>query len=279
MFQIAVLRVCLAALAVLLAASALVWLRQVGRLLLRNLKPVALAALLPMAVMLTDFAGEKNTNMPLRAIQPVASQVFSSCGAVTNSNWLAHGAYDAWFRIPATNWWARTADGWLDGVTVFAWCEFRPDIRTTNAYPRPFPQKLSLAPLANWHLLTNHESLATSRESLFWHGVTGSNTLVMTWQDGLYARCATNLVSFQAELFNDGSVAYRYDGSSVATNDFIVPLELPFDRDGDGLENSVDPEPDVAGPDAHGTNAEWYNTVCSNVLAGTRCPPCCGAKA
>ena len=279
-FQIAVLRVCLAALAALAVVSALAGLRRVGRLLLRRLKPFALAALLPMAALLTDFAGEKNTNMPLRVVQPVASQAFSSCGAVTNSGWLAHGAYEDWFRIPATNWWARTADGWLDGVTVFAWCEFRPDVRTTNAYPRPFQQKLSLAPLANWHLLAGNEdpqqlNPSTSQHSLFWHGVTGSNTLVMTWQDGLYARCATNLVSFQAELFNDGSVAYRYDGSPVASNDFVVPLELPFDRDGDGLENSVDPEPDVAGPDAHGTNAEWYNTVCSNVLTAvaTSCDP------
>ena len=97
----------------------------------------------------------------------------------------------------------------------------------------------------------------------------------MTWQNGLYARCATNLMSFQAELFNDGSVAYRYDGSSVATNDFVVPLELPFDRDGDGLENSVDTDPLVAGPDAHGTNAEWYNVVCSNVFyaVATSCDP------
>ncbi len=41
---------------------------------------------------------------------------------------------------------------------------------------------------------------------------------------------------------------------------------VAFDNDGDGLVNTVDPEPDVAGPDAHGTNAEWYNTVCSNVV-------------
>ena len=102
-FQIAVLRVCLAALAALAIVSALVGLRQVGRQLLRQLKPIALVALLPMAVLLTDFAGEKNTNMPLRVILPVASQEFSSCGAVTNSDWLAHGACDAWFRIPATN--------------------------------------------------------------------------------------------------------------------------------------------------------------------------------
>ena len=31
-------------------------------------------------------------------------------------------------------------------------------------------------------------------------------------------------------------------------------------------ENTVDPDPLTPGPDAHGTNAEWYNTVCSNVL-------------
>ena len=43
-------------------------------------------------------------------------------------------------------------------------------------------------------------------------------------------------------------------------------LFVAFDNDGDGLVNAVDPEPDVAGPDAHGTNAEWYNTVCSNVV-------------
>ena len=41
---------------------------------------------------------------------------------------------------------------------------------------------------------------------------------------------------------------------------------VAFDNDGDGLVNAVDPEPDVAGPDAHGTNAEWYNTVCSNIV-------------
>ena len=124
-FQIAVLRVCLAALAVLLAASALVGLRRIGRLLLRRLKPFALAALLPMAALLTDFAGEKNTNMPLRVIQPVASQTFSSCGAVTNSDWLARGAYEDWFRIPATNWWARTADGgWIEALRVFSFGGF-----------------------------------------------------------------------------------------------------------------------------------------------------------
>ena len=32
-------------------------------------------------------------------------------------------------------------------------------------------------------------------------------------------------------------------------------------------EIQPDPDPLVAGPDAHGTNAEWYNAVCSNVFS------------
>ena len=97
--------------------------------------------------------------------------------------------------------------------------------------------------------------------SLFWHATTPSNTLVVSWIGGLYARSHTNLVDFQAEIFNDGSLDYRY---ADRTEHFAA--SLPFDLDGDGLENSVDPDPLTAGPDAHGTNAEWYNTVYSNVL-------------
>ena len=97
--------------------------------------------------------------------------------------------------------------------------------------------------------------------SLFWHAATPSNTRVVSWIGGLYARSHTNLVDFQAEIFNDGSFDYRY---ADRTEHFAA--SLPFDLDGDGLENSVDPDPLTAGPDAHGTNAEWYNTVCSNVL-------------
>ena len=277
-FQDAALCVGLAALAGLAAACSLAGLRRAGRRIRARLRSASLAAFVILAMFAAVEAQKRGLGGPGT---PEQEMVPPPPGAVTNAGWLARGAHEDWFRIPATNWWARTADGWLDGVTVFAFCEFRLDVRTTNAFPRPFPQKLSIAPMANWHLLTNHEALAASHESLFWHGVTESNTLVMTWQDGLYARCATNLVSFQAELFNDGSVVYRYDGSPMATNDFVVPLELPFDRDGDGLENSVDPEPDVAGPDAHGTNAEWYNTVCSNVLAAVaqeRDPPGTGGN-
>ncbi len=64
--------------------------------------------------------------------------------------------------------------------------------------------------------------------------------------------------------FPDGGFTYRYEDRTVRH-----ARVWPFDWDNDGLENTVDPEPCVAGPDAHGTNAEWYNTVCSNVLEAT----------
>ena len=72
----------------------------------------------------------------------------------------------------------------------------------------------------------------------------------------------TNLpVNAQIELVANGDFVTR-------SNDVerIYRRVESFDWDGDGLENTVDPEPLVAGPDAHGTKAEWYNVVCSNVL-------------
>ena len=66
-----------------------------------------------------------------------------------------------------------------------------------------------------------------------------------------------------ASTFQNG-VMYACFAYADRTEHFAA--SLPFDLDGDGLENSVDPDPLTAGSDAHGTNAEWYNTVCSNVL-------------
>ena len=253
---------------------------QAGSRVRARLRPVSLAVLATAVVVATVEAQKRRTGeatrTPLRrsSATPFGEATLLSLpsGADTNADWLARGAYEDWFYIPASNWWARTAGGgWMENLRVLSFGGFqaRGAGGAWASCPPPFPQKISLAPMANWHMLTG-------RESLFWHAVTASNTLVMTWQNGLYARSHTNLVSFQAELFNDGSVAYRYDGSPAAPDDFVVPIELPFDLDGDGLENSIDPDPLAAGPDAHGTNAEWYNTVCSNVLAAVaheRDPP------
>ena len=110
----------------------------------------------------------------------------------------------------------------------------------------------------NWSLLPG------GGESVFWYEQTASNSLVLTWHNALYNRDVNAPTNFQAELYADGRFDYRYPDHTVQ----YAPV-FPFDWDGDGLENSVDPEPLVAGPDAHGTNAEWYNRVCGNVIVAT----------
>ena len=267
-FQNGVMYACFAVLALLACVCAFVGFRQVGRWLRARLCPIALVAFASAAIIATCDA-QKRGNEAARAPLPrgeytvsvtprsVGAALLPLPGAVTNAKWRAHGAFEDAFYIRATNWWARMPDGrWMDRLRILSSGGFRARGVGGGAwtnYPPPFTQKLSLAPEANWPLL--------DRDSSFWHAATPSNTLVVSWIGGLYARSYTNLVDFQAEIFNDGSFDYRY---ADRTEHFAA--SLPFDLDGDGLENSVDPDPLTAGPDAHGTNAEWYNTVCSNVL-------------
>ena len=140
-------------------------------------------------------------------------------------------------------------------VTVLSRGEIRRDILSRD-FPRAFEQDLSLLPVVNWQFLPDGRN-----ESVFWHGSTPSNTLIATWWNAALGRDATNPVCFQAELYTKGGFDYRYEDRTVRH-----VRVWPFDLDDDGLENSVDPDPLVAGPDAHGTNAEWYNVVCTNVL-------------
>ena len=213
---------------------------------------------LPQAVTPQDFSNG------WRVVEETETEPFAqpSANAVTNERWRLRGAHDDAFRI--------TADGWsyssATGVTVLSRGELCTSIHAHD-FPRAFDQDLSLVPVVNWPLLPEGR-----RESFFWHDVTTSNTLLTTWWNAALGRDATNLVNFQAELFPNGMFTYRYEDRTVRH-----VRVWPFDWDDDGLENSVDPEPLTAGPDAHGTNAEWYNAVCSNVFevvdggTGTTC--------
>ena len=172
--------------------------------------------------------------------------------AVTNEHWRLRGAYDDAVHIPVDGW----SYPFVSGVTVLSRGEIRRSIRSRD-FPRAFEQDLSLLPVVNWPLLPDGRN-----ESVFWRGSTPSNTLIATWWNAALGRDATNPVCFQAELYTNGGFDYRYEDRTVRH-----VRVWPFDLDDDGLENSVDPDPLVAGPDAHGTNAEWYNTVCSNVFS------------
>ncbi len=178
-------------------------------------------------------------------------------GAVTQETWRLRGAHEDHARIPSVPGWSMlTPSGRVDSLDVLASGGFGVS-PCDSFYPPPFADGLSLAPAANWNALAGEE-----RASIFWHALTPSNSLLATWQDALLGRSATNIVSFQAEFQPGGGFEYRYGDRCVSYSP--VP---PFDLDGDGLENSVDPDPLVPGSDAHGTNVEWHNIVCSNVLA------------
>jgi len=178
-------------------------------------------------------------------------------GAMTQETWRLRGAYEDHVRIPSAPGWSMlTPSGRVDSLDVLASGGFGVS-PCDSFYPPPFADGFSLAPVANWNALAGEE-----RVSIFWHALTPSNSLLATWQDALLGRSATNIVSFQAEFQPGGTFEYRYADRRVS----YAPMP-PFDLDGDGLENSVDPDPLAAGPDAHGTNAEWYDIVCSNVLS------------
>ena len=251
-FQSAVSYLCFAVLAVIACVCAFASFRQVGRWLRSRLCPVSLIVFATAAIISTSVAQKRGGGDGSGTAQ--SPLVLSILGAETNTKWRAHGAYEDVFYLPASNWWARMPDGgWIDRLRILSSGGFQAKGASGGSwtnYPPPFVQKMSLAPEAHW-----------SQPSLFWHATTPSNTLVVSWIGGLYARSHTNQVDFQAELFNDGSYDYRYTDRT----DYFA-ASLPFDLDGDGLESSVDPDPLVAGADAHGTNAEWYNTVCSNIL-------------
>ena len=147
--------------------------------------------------------------------------------------WLARGGYKDKTRIAPSGWSFPWRDGILDGITVLSRGEIRPDVRT-RYFPQPFETPLAVVPSFNWHLLPGGVS------NVFWHAVSPSNSLVVTWENspvGLDVNCITN---FQAELFADGSFEYRYDDRMVGYSR-VHPLDLDFD----GLPNAIDPAPET----------------------------------
>ena len=134
-------------------------------------------------------------------------------------------------------------DGVITGVTVLARGEVRPDVGTLY-FPVSPVDGVSLLPESRWGLLsrapeagaqpnreetpTGAENLqdgvlaldcapapgARERASVFWHALSPSNSLLLTWENALVGRdpdCPTNL---QAELYADGRFAWRTDGGS-----------------------------------------------------------------
>ena len=124
-------------------------------------------------------------------------------------------------------------DGTLSGITVLSRGELRPNVNTPY-FPPPFDAPLAVVPSFNWHLLPGGVS------NVFWHAVSPSNSLVVTWENSPVNRDVNCLTNFQAELFADGRFEYRYDDRTVGYSR-VHPLDLDFD----GLPNSIDPAPEM----------------------------------
>ena len=199
-------------------------------------------------------------------------------------DWRAFGAAEDWIYLAFTNWALRIGEASASRLRVHScgWAEALPDCgAATGAMDRappafmPFRASLGIVPEANWPMLGDGEQgtgsyqLPTTNyqlKSLFWHLVTPSNTLQLTWRNVLLDRSTSAPVNVQMEMWPSGRFAYRYGlsrlgvgeatnilvGASLGTIDWTTNAlptnvtSLAFhplspedaadpDRDGDGL--------------------------------------------
>ena len=173
-------------------------------------------------------------------------------GITPSFNWHKRGTFGEWARLELGDFAfpLGTNGGAVTSFSVFNDGRIRPT-------PRDAAREICAVGVP---------MLAMQGASRFWVGAAVAGrppyrVKRLTWEN-FFLNADTNApVNAQIELVANGDFVTR-------SNDVerIYRRVEPFDWDGDGLENTVDPDPFVAGPDAHGTNAEWYNVVCSNVL-------------
>ena len=169
-----------------------------------------------------------------RAVETRAGCEIVGCDAFDSPQihapWLMRGGYKDRTRIAPYGWTFPWRDGILEEITVFSEGELRVSVHT-NYFPIPFDAPLAVVPSFNWNLLPGGVS------NVFWHAVSPSNSLVVTWENSPVNRDVDSLTNFQAELFADGSFEYRYDDHTIAYSR-VHPLDLDFD----GLPKTIDPE-------------------------------------
>ncbi len=173
-------------------------------------------------------------------------------GAVIAENWRRRGAATDWRRLSLDGWEFPFGGLTFSDLVVFANGTV---LLSTNAALRPVTASLGLVPERGWGSLGGLEGSGgsggsdglgglaeassdsalqvsrtsqtfqtsiTSLTSLFWHFVTPSNTLQLTWRDARLHRSPTNPVSLQVELNPNGNFAYRYDFSRLASDSLLT---------------------------------------------------------
>ena len=139
-------------------------------------------------------------------------------GAVVCADWKAFGAAEDWAYVATTNWAFDIGTNEVDRLRVFS--AGKVDLiaaaaegsLATNVWFAPFAASIGIVPEANGQAMGNGEwGTGNGGESQFWHFVTPSNTLQLTWQNVLLDRDTNTPVSVQAEFWPNGRFAYRYD--------------------------------------------------------------------
>ena len=145
-------------------------------------------------------------------------------GANVCADWRAFGAATDWIYLAFEDWAFRLGTNEVDRLRVFSFGKVDPFVRdanghiATNNWFAPFVASLGVVPQTNWPLIAGNENVASPEDlmpSQFWHFVTPSNTLQLTWQNVLFERLANMPVSIQMEIWPSGRFAYRYDLSQI----------------------------------------------------------------
>ena len=256
------------ALLLIAAVCAYVGLRRLGKALCVRLRPTAIGVFAVVAIVATGEAQKQmlrggalgDRALPSVTAEEIAqgwrlvaetnceADIYAMPDGITPSfNWHKRGPFGEWARLDLGDFAfpLGTNGGAVTSFSVFNDGRIRPT-------PRDAASEICAVGVP---------MLAMQGASRFWTADGTSGSKLLTWEN-FFLNADTNLpVNAQIELLQNGDFTTR---SNVLER--IYRRVEPFDWDGDGLENTVDPEPLVAGPDAHGTNAEWYNVVCSNVL-------------
>ena len=148
-------------------------------------------------------------------VEPAAAPCFAPPGGVDPvAEWRLRGASDDLAFGPP---FAPVSDA----PAVFAGGRVQDRVRNPSVVFAPLGARLGVVPEANWGLVAG-----TNAQSMVWCAATASNTLVATWRDVLLGRDTNLPVSVQAEFFDDGSFAYRYDlrglDAGILTNIAVV---------------------------------------------------------
>ncbi|MBP5542629.1 MAG: RHS repeat protein, partial [Kiritimatiellae bacterium] len=131
--------------------------------------------------------------------------------AVPCADWLAFGAAEDWVYLGGEPMLRVFSNGRVQLCVTN-----ETGAIATNLWLAPLSAPLGIVPEANW-VEGNGEQGTGNGElpSLFWHSLTPSNTLQLTWRNALLNRDTNTPVSVQAELSPNGRFAYRYDLASV----------------------------------------------------------------